>query len=126
MAFAELNPLAGACFAVIVVLPTLTGVTVRPEIEATDGSAIENVHIPGELDVGGTSENEDIASFATVVFVKLPIVGVIALIVSVVVVLVESQLLVANWVALIVTTPPSNKVTVAPLSVAIPGVPDKT
>jgi hypothetical protein len=121
VAFIDAYPPDGCCFAVTVVDPIVRGVTVAPESEAIVGSAIENDQVPGEFEEGGTRAKEEIASLAIVALVKLPIVGVIALIVKVVVAVACNQLLVAIWVAVTVTTPPSNNLTIFPLTVASSG-----
>ena len=74
---------------------------------------------PVLLDVGGVRAREETLSFAIVTLVNEPMVGFGAVIVSVVDAVALFQLLVANWVALMVIVPASSKVRVAAESVAI-------
>ena len=93
---AELKPPAGAWYAVIVVVPTPTGVTVVPEAVATLELEEEKLHAPVLFDVGGVSASDETLSFAIVTLVNEPMVGFGAVIVRVAEVLALFQSLVAN------------------------------
>ena len=105
-------------------VPNPTGVRVEPFMVAADRLDEENVHGPGEVDVGAISVTLPTLSFIRVRFPKVPSTGAIATIVSDIfaVALVYNKVL--DCVAVISTTPPSNKVTTLPLTDAIAGLDD--
>ena len=90
-----------------------------PEIVATPGVLEVNVQLPTELDVGGVRSTFAMLSIVKVILVKVPSVGVTAVMVSSIVVFAVNHSAVAAWVAVIVTFPPSRRVTLVPLTVAI-------
>ena len=115
----ERYPPDGACFAEILVVPDLSAVTVKPFTDATDGSALVKVQAPFELDAGKISSTLDTLSIESVISLNVPTVGLGAVTDNFIVAVVVSQFSVGDWVALIETSPPSNKVTLFPETVAM-------
>ena len=103
----------------ILVVPDLSAVTVSPLTDATDGSALVKVQAPFEFDAGKINSTFETLSIERVMSLKVPTVGLGAVTVSFIVAVVVSQLSVGDWVALIETSPPSNKVTLFPETVAM-------
>ncbi|CAB4845674.1 unannotated protein [freshwater metagenome] len=108
----------------IVEVPSPTGFNVVPVIVATARLDDVKVHGPGEVDVGAISVTLPTLSFIRVRFPKVPSTGAIATIVSDIFVVALVNRRVFDCVAVISTTPPSNKVTTLPLTDAIAGLDD--
>ena len=91
----------------------------RPEIVATPGELEVNDQPPTELDVGGVKSTFEMLSLEKVIFVNVPSVGATAVIVRSIVVFAVNHSAVAPCVAVMVTLPPSSKLTLFPLTDAI-------
>jgi hypothetical protein len=97
----EPNPPAGACRAVIVEVPALRAIRVCPSSPITDGSELEKVQVPRELEVGVLSCTRETLSIARVISLNVPRVGAGALMVNVIVRVDDNQRPVGACVALI-------------------------
>ena len=115
----ERKPPEGACLAEILVVPDLRAVTVNPLTDATDGSALVKVQAPFEFEAGRINSTFETLSIERVISLNVPTVGLGAVTDNFIVAVVVSQLSVGDWVALIETSPPSNKVTLFPDTVAM-------
>ena len=103
----------------ITVVPKPTNVTTFPTTVATEGSEEFRVQAPGDVEVGNFILREVTLPPENEASSNGPIIGFIAVMVSVFCVDVCKKVLVASWVAFMVTVPPSSKLMTFPLRVAM-------
>ena len=99
-------------------VPTDFGVRLRFKTDATAGLLDVNVQAPEEVDVGFTKLTLATLSKVSEMFVKVPKIGVSAVIVTVIDLVADFHCAVAACVPVIVTVPPSLTVTTSPTTVA--------
>ncbi len=97
----DLKPPAGAWRAVMVAVPALSAIRVRPSIPTMDGSELASVHVPRDVELGAVSCTRETLSIDRVISLKVPSTGAGALMVSVIVFDADNQRDVAACVALI-------------------------
>ena len=100
-------------------MPALSAVTVSQLTDATDGSELDKVQVPFELDTGKINSTFETLSIERVISLRVPTVGLGAVTYNFMVAVVVNQFRVGDWVALIETSPPSSKVTLFPEIVAM-------